>query len=125
MEINPKFLAPCGLYCGFCAVYYATKDKNEKFKERLVGVYKGKLPGADDLSVEGVQCGGCLSDNVFGFCKVCSIKDCTKTKGYQGCHECDDFPCGYFHPVADQAALTPHNTKIYHLHCIKKMGVEK
>jgi hypothetical protein len=55
MEINPKFLAPCGLYCGVCAVYYATKDENEKFKERLVGVYKGKLPGADDLSVDGVQ----------------------------------------------------------------------
>ena len=34
MEINPNFLAPCGLYCGVCGVYYATKDKNEKFKER-------------------------------------------------------------------------------------------
>ena len=56
---------------------------------------KGKLPGADDLSVDGVQCGGCLSDNVFGFCKECSIRDCTKTKGYSGCHECDDFPCQY------------------------------
>ena len=44
MEINPNFLAPCGLYCGVCAVYYATKDENEKFKERLVGVYKGKTP---------------------------------------------------------------------------------
>jgi hypothetical protein len=43
----------------------------------------------------GVQCGGCLSDNVFGFCKVCSIKDCTKSKGYSGCHECEDFPCQY------------------------------
>ena len=95
MEINPKFLAPCGLYCGVCGVYYATKDKNEKFKEKLVGVYKGKLPGADDLSPEGIQCEGCLSDNVFGFCKECSIRDCTKSKGYSGCHECDDFPCRY------------------------------
>jgi hypothetical protein len=79
MEINPHFLAPCGLYCGVCGVYYATRDKNEKFKERL----------------DGIQCEGCLSDNVFGFCKECSIRDCTKTKGYSGCHECDDFPCQY------------------------------
>jgi hypothetical protein len=84
MEINPKFLAPCGLYCGVCGVYYATRDKNEKFKERLVGVYKGKLPGADDLSPEGIQCEGCLSDSVFGFCQVCPIRDCTEAKGYQG-----------------------------------------
>ena len=40
MKINPNFLAPCGLYCGVCAVYYATKDNNLKFKERLVDVYK-------------------------------------------------------------------------------------
>jgi hypothetical protein len=26
MEVNPDFLAPCGLYCGVCAVYYATRD---------------------------------------------------------------------------------------------------
>ena len=60
----------------------ATRDKNEKFKGRLVGVYKGKLPDADNLSADDIQCEGCLSDNVFGFCKVCSIKDCTKSKGY-------------------------------------------
>ncbi|HMA86582.1 MAG TPA: DUF3795 domain-containing protein [Desulfosalsimonadaceae bacterium] len=25
-------MAPCGLYCGACAVYIATRDNNEKFK---------------------------------------------------------------------------------------------
>jgi hypothetical protein len=30
MEINPKFLAPCGLYCGVCAVYYATKTTGSR-----------------------------------------------------------------------------------------------
>jgi len=34
MKINPDFLAPCGLYCGVCAVYYATRERNEKFKEK-------------------------------------------------------------------------------------------
>jgi len=56
MKINPDFLAPCGLYCGVCAVYYATKERNEKFKEKLVDVYKGKLPGAEDLSTDDIQC---------------------------------------------------------------------
>jgi len=95
MKINPDFLAPCGLYCGVCAVYYATRERNEKFKEKLVGVYKGKLPGAEDLSTDDIQCEGCLSDNPFGFCKSCSIRECAQSRGYSGCHECDDFPCQF------------------------------
>ena len=95
MKINPDFLAPCGLYCGVCAVYYATRERNEKFKEKLVGVYKGKLPGAEDLSADDIQCEGCLSDNPFGFCESCSIRECAQSRGYSGCHECDDFPCKF------------------------------
>ena len=93
MEINPDFLAPCGLYCGVCGVYYATKDNNLKFKERLVDVYKGELPGIENLKVEDIYCEGCLSDKPFCYCRKCSVKDCTQSKGYSGCHECDDFPC--------------------------------
>lgn len=95
MQTNPHFLAPCGLYCGVCAVLYATRDKNEKFKNRLVDVYKGKLPGSANLSTDDIQCAGCLSDNPFGFCEACSIRDCTQSKGYSGCHECDHFPCPF------------------------------
>ena len=95
MEINPEFLAPCGLYCGVCGILYATSDNNLKFKERLLGVYKGKLSGSEDLSVEDIRCDGCLSDVPFVYCRKCSIRDCTKSKGYTGCHECQDFPCQF------------------------------
>lgn len=93
MEINPDFIAPCGLYCGVCAVLYATRDDNPKFKERLVGFYKGQLPGSENLSIEDIHCKGCLSEEPFGFCTICPIRDCTREKGYPGCHECADFPC--------------------------------
>jgi hypothetical protein len=95
VEINEKFLAPCGLYCGVCAVYYATRDNNQKFRDRLVSVYKGKLPDSEGLSVEDMCCEGCLSERPFGFCEECFIRDCTQSKGYAGCHECDDFPCHF------------------------------
>lgn len=95
METNEKFLAPCGLYCGVCAVYYATRDDNQKIKDRLVSVYKGKLPDSEGLSVEDMYCEGCLSERPFGFCEECFIRDCTQSKGYAGCHECDDFPCHF------------------------------
>ena len=93
MEFDPNHLAPCGLYCGVCGVLVATRDNNVKFKEKLVGVYRGSLPGSENLSAEDIHCGGCLSDRPFLFCRICGIKRCTQEKGHAGCHECGDFPC--------------------------------
>jgi len=99
MKVNPDFVSPCGLYCGVCAIYIAHRDHNQKFKERLVDVYQGKirgkgnLPNSENFSIKDIQCCGCLSDELFMHCRQCKIRDCTKEKGYTGCHECDEFPC--------------------------------
>jgi predicted RNA-binding Zn-ribbon protein involved in translation (DUF1610 family) len=85
MEVKRELAAPCGLYCGVCAIRIAHRDNNEKFKEKLAPMY-GVKP-------EDLRCEGCLSDDVFFYCKVCPIKDCTREKGYEGCNECDEFPC--------------------------------
>jgi len=102
MTINPKLLAPCGLYCGVCGIYIAARDNNEKFKEALVGVYKGALRESQNLTAKDIHCEGCLSENPFYYCVSCHIKDCTQSKGYKGCHECSDFPCQHIEnfPVA-------------------------
>lgn len=100
-RINPDFIAPCGLYCGVCAIYIAHRDNNLKFKERLLNLYKGGIPGkgtlpdSENLTIDDIQCEGCLSDNPFVFCRQCAIRDCTKEKSYSGCHQCEDFPCDH------------------------------
>jgi hypothetical protein len=78
-----------------CGILYATRDKNQKFLKKLTGVYEGTVPGLEKISEEDIQCEGCLSDKVSLFCRMCAIKDCTREKGYAGCHECDDFPCRF------------------------------
>jgi len=83
--MNTDLLAPCGLYCGVCGVYMASRDNNQKLKEKLANAY-GVTP-------EQVECKGCLSDTKFVYCEACSIRSCTQEKKYAGCHECDDFPC--------------------------------
>ncbi len=93
MAINKNFIAPCGLYCGVCGIYYATRDNNVKFMDKLIGVYEGKVFGQNEVTREDLSCGGCLSDHPSIFCRVCAIKDCTREKGYEGCHECADWPC--------------------------------
>ena len=85
MSVNPDLLAPCGLYCGVCGILIAHRDGNEKFKERLAGVY--------GVSVDEIRCEGCLSDDVFAYCRICPFKKCVQEKGIDGCHQCDDFPC--------------------------------
>lgn len=99
MTVDQRLTSPCGLYCGVCAIHIADRDNNEKFKQRLVDLYKGKvpgkgtLPGSSLLTTEAIRCKGCLSDDLFMHCRQCPIRDCTKEKGYDGCHQCDDFPC--------------------------------
>ena len=99
MRINPDLISPCGLYCGVCAIYIAHRDNNPKFKERLVVLYQGKVPGkgslpnCEQLSIEKMRCRGCLSDDLFMHCRQCEIRDCTRQKGYTGCHQCAEFPC--------------------------------
>ncbi|MEW5723333.1 MAG: DUF3795 domain-containing protein [Thermodesulfobacteriota bacterium] len=101
MTINPDLIGPCGLYCGVCAIYIAHRDNNDKFKERLVRLYqgevpgKGKLPRSESLTVESIKCRGCLSDELFMHCRQCEIRECTRKKGYTGCHQCAEFPCRY------------------------------
>jgi len=62
MEIHKEWLAPCGLYCGVCAIMIAHRDDNQKFKEKLTGVY--------GVTADEIRCDGCLSDDPFKFCRM-------------------------------------------------------
>jgi hypothetical protein len=86
---NKDLMAPCGLYCGLCGVYIATRDENKKFKKIMGNIY-GTAP-------EKTECLGCMKPDsnkkLYGFCKKCKIRDCVKSKGYYSCHQCDEWPC--------------------------------
>jgi hypothetical protein len=61
MKVNPYFVSPCGLYCGVCAIYIAHRDNNQKFEDRLVDLYQGKvhgkgnLPNSENFSIEDIH----------------------------------------------------------------------
>ena len=128
MPFDPRFASPCGLYCGVCAIRMAHQDNNQKFKERLVHLYKGgttdkgTLPNSENLTIEDIHCGGCLSADLFMHCKQCEIRDCTRERGIDGCHQCDDFPCEFI----DDFPMRVGKKVI--LRCVpyrKKVGTEK
>ena len=101
MDIKKEWLAPCGLYCGVCAVMVAHKDNNQKLKGLLAPLF--------GVSPEDIRCEGCLSDEPFAYCTTCPIRSCTSQKEYEGCHQCDEFPCkhieGFPVPVGKKVIL--------------------
>ena len=86
---NKALMAPCGLYCGACGVYIATRDGNEKFKAIMGNLY-GTKP-------EETACLGCMQADppklIYGYCKQCPIRSCVKAKEFYSCHQCKEWPC--------------------------------
>ena len=86
---NRNLMAPCGLYCGACGIYIATRDGNEKFKAIMGNLY-GTKPAE-------TECLGCMQPDppqkLYGYCSACKIRDCVKSKGYYSCHQCGEWPC--------------------------------
>jgi hypothetical protein len=60
----------------------------------------------------------------MGMTEPCNVYKCIREKGINLCTECADFPCDHLHPYADRASLVPHNTKVFNLCLIRKMGLE-
>ena len=86
---NKNLMAPCGLYCGACGVYIATRDNNQKFKTIMGNLY-GTKP-------EETECLGCMQADppqcIYGYCRECGIRNCVRSKGFYSCHQCTDWPC--------------------------------
>jgi hypothetical protein len=86
---NKDLMAPCGLYCGACGVYIATRDRNGKFRAIMGNLY--------GIKPEETECFGCMQPDpgqkLCDLCKLCTIRDCIESKGYYSCHQCEEWPC--------------------------------
>lgn len=111
--------SPCGMDCFNCPAYLANEDMNIRkgISERL------------HMPIEEARCAGCRNAkgtiSFQGDNEPCGVFRCTSKKGITYCYECTDFPCDYLHPYADQATTRSHNTKLFNLCLIKKMGLDQ
>jgi hypothetical protein len=113
-----KLTSPCGLPCFHCPAYLAST--NPEIRKRV----------SENLGVpeEKAACEGCRPQEgrikLLNPHEQCKIFSCAAQKNVDFCNECDDFPCERFQPYADKAQF-PHNTKMYQLCMMKKLGFEK
>ena len=113
-------IAPCGLYCGYCVLYRARTDQTlrQKMAEqqgipvKKVPVCIGCKPAKGDIKVAG----GTTTCDTY----ACAVND----KKVEFCYQCQDFPCLKLAPCADRAQEIPHNTKVYSLILLQKLGVD-
>jgi hypothetical protein len=114
-----QMTSPCGLDCFNCPMYLANEDMKlrTKISEKL------------NLPLKAARCDGCRNArgtiSFLGDSEPCDVFRCTREKGIAYCYECADFPCDHLHPYADQASVRPHNTKLFNLCLIKKMGIDQ
>jgi len=84
-----RLMAPCGLYCGVCGVYIATRDDNDRFRAVL-----GRLYGTPP---EETRCRGCMQADppqiLYTYCRSCRIRECGHGRDFTSCHQCEDWPC--------------------------------
>jgi hypothetical protein len=86
---NKDLRAPCGIFCGACAIYLATRSGSEKFKSGIAGLW--------GIKPQDVNCRGCMQPDppkaLFGFCRNCAVRNCARSKGLYSCHQCGEWPC--------------------------------
>jgi hypothetical protein len=108
--------APCGLPCFECYLYVANDDQEIR---AMVSQHLG-------IPLELAVCQGCRNEGgkVAHLSMPCNLYPCAAAKGVDFCCDCPDFPCDLLHPYMDRCAEVWHNTKVFNLCLIKKMGLE-
>ncbi len=113
-----ELTAPCGLDCWNCGLNQAQQDEGLR---KAIAQKTGRPE-------EDCSCPGCrASQGAIAFLGMegpCKVWRCTQERGFLLCMECGDFPCDHLHPHADLASERPHNTKVFNLCQIRKLGLK-
>ena len=93
-----EIIAYCGLNCGGCPIYWATREPDKQKQEemridiaRLIHEHYSM-----DIRVEDVtDCDGCRTETgrMFSSCVKCEIRKCTMDRKLDSCAYCTDYAC--------------------------------
>ena len=113
-----QMTSPCGLDCFNCLMYLASED--EELRDRI--------SRSTGIPSEQAVCKGCRGEvgkpDWLNLPETCGVYECIAKRNIDFCYQCPDFPCDHLHPYADRASEVPHNTKVFNLCLIRKMGLE-
>lgn len=98
---DKRHAAVCGIFCGACALFIATREDPERL---------AMLAARLGLSEEAARCCGCRSDKRSGYCEQCRFVACAAGRGIDFCGECNAYPCGELETFQ---AERPHRIELW------------
>lgn len=83
-------IAYCGLDCGLCPAYLATKAQDKSKLDDVAVLFSTK---ERKFTADDVICEGCSSTRVFKWTSECPTRNCARDKQVSTCADCNDYPC--------------------------------
>jgi len=84
-----KLISCCGLNCETCDARIATIKNDDILRKATADKWSAGFNAP--ITPEMINCTGCREEGVkFGYCEMCEIKKCVKTKGFNTCGECEE-----------------------------------
>ena len=129
---NHAMVSYCGLYCDLCGARGDTPDRARALivtlKQAEMDEWGRGMPDFVEFwrflnSLADVPDDKCCRSGKCG-APNCALRNCAKAREVEVCALCSDFPCDYLHPYADFADMAWHNTKVFNLCLMKKMGLD-
>ncbi|MDR0778792.1 MAG: DUF3795 domain-containing protein [Methanomassiliicoccaceae archaeon] len=89
-DIMEKIIAYCGINCAECNAYLATKNDDQKLRERTAAEWT-KLYNFN-FTPEMINCTSCTGSGVkCGYCSQCEVRKCAVEKKVRNCGACSEF----------------------------------
>ena len=86
-----KMLSYCGINCGECPAYLATKKNDEEEINKIASEWSSV---AMKFSPEEIYCDGCSNEKRhFSWVPNCDIRICCTEEKLENCAYCEDFIC--------------------------------
>ena len=86
-----ELIAVCGLNCGECEAFIATKNNDDVLRKKLANEW-GKMYNYD-FKIEDINCSGCkIEGQHIGYCGMCEVRKCGISKKVENCGLCSTYP---------------------------------
>lgn len=84
-------MAYCGLLCDQCGAYRATVANDDELRRQTSEEWSKMFGG--NIDPKDINCTGCKSNVLFGYCNSCEIRKCALEKKKDDCGKCESFAC--------------------------------
>ncbi len=93
MKPTDPMIACCGLNCGQCGAYKATRHNDDDLRKQVAADWTQQYN--TPIAPEDINCTGCRQVGIkFDYAAHgCEIRRCCLDRGNETCAACNDYPC--------------------------------